>query len=92
MRKRLLVLMAIVLCGCTTMRPVTPADLPEALNVLKVCAEETLQIRGETLPLDVVEGVYQILSDQASARRIEVMELIVIVLIAVEIVLSLIHG
>jgi hypothetical protein len=41
--------------------------------------------------LDVVEGVYQILSDQAAARRIEVMELIVIVLIAVEIVLSLVH-
>ncbi len=42
--------------------------------------------------LDVVEGVYQVLADQASAHRIEIMELIVIVLIAVEIVLSLIHG
>lgn len=40
--------------------------------------------------LDVVEGVYQILSDQASAARIELMELIVIVLIAVEIILSLV--
>lgn len=40
--------------------------------------------------LDVVESVYQILSDQASAARIELMELIVIVLIAVEILLSLI--
>lgn len=42
--------------------------------------------------LDVVEGVYQVLADQAAAHRIEIMELIVIVLIAVEIVLSLIHG
>lgn len=40
--------------------------------------------------LDVVESVYQILSDQASAARIELMELIVIVLIAVEILLSLV--
>lgn len=42
--------------------------------------------------LDVVEGVYQILSDQASAGRIELMELIVIALIAVEIVISLTGG
>lgn len=40
--------------------------------------------------LDVVESVYQILSDQASAARIELMELIVIILIAVEILLSLV--
>lgn len=40
--------------------------------------------------LDVVEGVYQILEDQASAVRMELMELIVIGLITVEIVLSLI--
>lgn len=40
--------------------------------------------------LDVVESVYRILADQASAGRIEVMELVVIVLIAVEIVLSLV--
>lgn len=39
--------------------------------------------------LDAVEDVYQILADQASAHRIEIMELIVIVLIAVEIILSL---
>ena len=31
-------------------------EVKRALNVLKVCAEEALQIRGETLPLDVVEG------------------------------------
>lgn len=43
--------------------------------------------------LDVVESVYRILADQASAARIEVLELVVIVLIAVEIVLSLVeHG
>jgi len=40
--------------------------------------------------LDVVESVYRILSDQASAGRIELMELIVIVLIAVEVILSLV--
>lgn len=42
--------------------------------------------------LDVVEGVYQVLSDQSASHRIEIMELIVIVLIAGEIVLSLVHG
>lgn len=42
--------------------------------------------------LDVVEGVYRVLADQAAAHRIEIMELVVIILIAVEIVLSLIHG
>lgn len=31
-------------------------EVKRALNVLKVCAEEALQIRGETLPLDIVEG------------------------------------
>lgn len=39
--------------------------------------------------LDVVESVYRILADQAAAGRIELMELIVIGLIAVEIVISL---
>ena len=39
--------------------------------------------------LEVTEGVYQILSDQAAAGRLEAMELIVILLIAVEIVMSL---
>lgn len=39
--------------------------------------------------LDVVESVYQILSDQASAGRIELMESIVIALIAVEIIISI---
>lgn len=39
--------------------------------------------------LDVVESVYQILSDQAGASRIELLEIIVIFLIAVEIVISL---
>ncbi len=39
--------------------------------------------------LDVAVGVYQVLSDQASAYRIEVLEIIVIVLIALEIVLAL---
>jgi hypothetical protein len=39
--------------------------------------------------LNVVEGVYQILADQVAARRIELMEMIVIVLIAAEILLSL---
>ncbi|MGC3965877.1 MAG: hypothetical protein QM775_00445 [Pirellulales bacterium] len=40
--------------------------------------------------LDTVQDVYQILSDQAAAGRIELMELIVILLIAVEIVISLV--
>jgi hypothetical protein len=40
--------------------------------------------------LEVVEGVYQILEDQASHVRLEVMELVVIGLITFEIVLSLI--
>lgn len=39
--------------------------------------------------LDVAEGVYQVLSDQASAYRIEVLEIIVIILIAIEILLAL---
>jgi hypothetical protein len=39
--------------------------------------------------LEVVEGVYQVLSDQASAARLELMEAIVIGLIAVEIILTL---
>ncbi|MCE9607886.1 MAG: hypothetical protein K8U03_23625 [Planctomycetia bacterium] len=39
--------------------------------------------------LDVVESVYRILSDQAAAGRIELLEVIVIVLISVEILLTL---
>jgi hypothetical protein len=41
--------------------------------------------------LEVAEGVYQVISDQAAARRTEFMELIVIVLIVLEIVLALFH-
>jgi hypothetical protein len=40
--------------------------------------------------LETVQDVYQILSDQAAAGRIELLEIIVIVLIAVEIVISLV--
>lgn len=36
--------------------------------------------------------MYRVLAGQAAAHRIEIMELIVIILIAVEILLSLIHG
>jgi hypothetical protein len=39
--------------------------------------------------LDVVEGAYQVMSDQSSAVRVELLELIVIVLIAVEIFLAI---
>lgn len=43
--------------------------------------------------LEVAEGVYQVISDQATAFRTEFMELIVIVLILLEIVLALFrHG
>lgn len=40
--------------------------------------------------LETVQDVYQILSDQAAAGRIELLEIVVIVLIAVEIVISLV--
>jgi hypothetical protein len=39
--------------------------------------------------LDVAEGVYQVVSDQAATYRTEFLEIVVIVLIAVEIALSL---
>jgi hypothetical protein len=41
--------------------------------------------------LEVAEGVYQVVSDQAVTSRMEFLEVVVIVLIAVEIVLSLIR-
>ncbi len=41
--------------------------------------------------LEVGEGVYQVISDQASAHRTEFLELIVIVLIVLEIVLAVVH-
>jgi hypothetical protein len=41
--------------------------------------------------LEVAEGVYQVLSDQASARRTEFLEVVVIALIALEIVLALLR-
>ena len=45
-------------------------------------------IRGS---LDVVEGAYQVVRDQSASFRIEFLELIVIVLIAVEIVLAMVR-
>ena len=41
--------------------------------------------------LDVVEGAYQVVSDQSSAFRIELLEIIVIVLIAIEIVMAFVR-
>ncbi len=41
--------------------------------------------------LEVAEGVYQVVSDQAAGRRAEFMEVIVILLILFEIVLALVH-
>jgi hypothetical protein len=41
--------------------------------------------------LEVAEGVYQVISDQASAHRTEFLELIVIFLIILEIVLAVFH-
>jgi hypothetical protein len=41
--------------------------------------------------LDVVEGAYQVLSDQSASLRIELLEVIVIVLIAAEIVMALVR-
>lgn len=46
---------------------------------------------GITRKLDTIEGIYQKLTDRASTRRLEALEWIVIILIAVEIVLTLIH-
>ena len=40
--------------------------------------------------LDVVEGTYQVVSDQSAAFRIELLEIIVIVLIAIEIIMALV--
>jgi uncharacterized Rmd1/YagE family protein len=40
--------------------------------------------------LDVAEGVYQVVSDQAATYRTEFLEIIVIILIALEIVLSVV--
>jgi hypothetical protein len=45
-------------------------------------------IRGA---LDVVEGSYQVVSDQSSSFRVEFLEIVVIVLIAIEIVMALIR-
>lgn len=39
--------------------------------------------------LEVVEGVYKVLSDQANTARAEVLELTVVILILVEVVLAL---
>jgi hypothetical protein len=41
--------------------------------------------------LEVIEGIYGVMSDQADAKRTELLELIVIVLILLEIVLALFH-
>lgn len=41
--------------------------------------------------LDVVEGAYQVVSDQASSLRLELLEITVILLIALEIVLALVR-
>ncbi len=48
--------------------------------------EESIQRK-----LEVGEGVYQVLSDQAATYRTEVLEIIVIILIVLEIVLALLH-
>jgi hypothetical protein len=45
--------------------------------------------RAITRKLDVLDGVYQKLSDRVTARRVEVLEWIVIVLIAVEVIAGL---
>jgi uncharacterized Rmd1/YagE family protein len=39
----------------------------------------------------VIEGIYQVLSDQASTYRSEVLEIVVVVLIVVEVLLALFH-
>ena len=41
--------------------------------------------------LDVVEGAYQVVSDQSSTLRVELLEITVIVLIMLEIVLALVR-
>jgi hypothetical protein len=41
--------------------------------------------------LDVVEGTYQVMSDQSGAFRVEMLEIIVILLIAIEIVMALVR-
>jgi hypothetical protein len=41
--------------------------------------------------LDVVEGAYQVLSDQSASLRIELLEIIVIILIAAEIVMAMVR-
>jgi uncharacterized Rmd1/YagE family protein len=41
--------------------------------------------------LDVVEGAYQVVSDQSAAVRVELLEITVIFLIALEIVLALVR-
>jgi hypothetical protein len=46
---------------------------------------------GITRKLQTIEGIYQKLTDRASARRLEALEWIVIILIALEIVLTLVH-
>ena len=38
--------------------------------------------------LDVVEGAYQVMSDQSGSFRVEMLEIIVIVLIAIELILA----
>ncbi|HET8625475.1 MAG TPA: hypothetical protein VFM14_18080 [Gemmatimonadales bacterium] len=47
---------------------------------------------GIVRKLDTLEGIYGKLNDRATARRLEVLEWIVILLIAFEIVLSLVQG
>jgi hypothetical protein len=42
--------------------------------------------------LTVVEGVYQIVSDESDTKRSETLEWIVIILIAFEVVMSMLHG
>lgn len=46
---------------------------------------------GISRKLQTIEGIYQKLTDRAAARRLEALEWIVIVLIAVEILLTLMH-
>jgi hypothetical protein len=48
--------------------------------------------RSVTRKLGVMEGIYEKLNDRATARRLEVLEWIVIILIAVEVVLGLLRG
>jgi len=41
--------------------------------------------------LEVIEGIYQVLSDQSSTYRGEVLEIVVVILIVVEVLLALFH-